>query len=230
MSRYIVPLLFGLIGAAILVSLGTWQVRRLEWKQDILAQIEARIHGDPRPLPAPDAADPERDKYQPVALSGEIAEGEIHVLVSVKQVGAGYRIIAPYVTTDGRRLLLDRGFVLADSKAAQRQVGPTEVLGNLHWPDDRSSSTPENDMTANIWFARDIADMAQSLNTEPMLVIARSVSPMPEGVTPLPVATAGIPNDHLQYAITWFSLAVIWLLMTGAFVWRMRQTKEGARP
>ncbi len=69
--------------------------------------------------------------------------------------------------------------------------------------------------------------MAETLKTEPLLVIARNISPPDPGVTPLPVDTSGIPNDHLQYAITWYSLAVVWLIGTIALVWRLRQTKEG---
>jgi len=105
--------------------------------------------------------------------------------------------------------------------------GTVRVVGNLHWPDDRLSSTPENDVPGNMWFARDIAQMAQVLETEPLMIIAREVSPPEQGVTPLPVDTGHIPNDHLSYAITWFSLAAIWAAMTGVFIWRMRQSGKG---
>ena len=101
------------------------------------------------------------------------------------------------------------------------------MQGNLHWPDDRTSSTPENDVEDNTWFARDIEQMADALDTEPVMVIARNMSPPDARVTPLPVDTSGIPNDHLQYAITWYSLAVVWLIGTIALVWRLRQTKKG---
>jgi len=221
-------LLFGLIGAAILVWLGTWQMQRLDWKLGILSEIEERISGDPAPLPSVEDAVPERDRYQPVSLTGTVGEEEVLVLVSQKRVGAGYRVISPYTLNDGRRILLDRGFTRVDQRDADRSLsGPVEVEGNLHWPDDRTSSTPENDVAGNTWFARDVAQMADVLNTEPLLVIARNMSPSDAGVTPLPVDTSGIPNDHLQYAITWYSLAVIWVIMTGAFIWRQRKGKEG---
>ena len=225
MSRIAMPLLTGLIGTAILVGLGTWQMQRLEWKQGILTQIESRIGGDPAPLPA--TGDPERDRYQPVMLNGTIDTDELYVLVSQKQVGAGYRVISPFVTDDGRRILLDRGFIPVADRDLARQGGEKEITGNLHWPDDRTSATPENDIAGNIWFARDIDAMSEVLDTEPLLVIARNMSPADPGVTPLPVDTSGIPNDHLQYAITWYSLAVVWLIGTIALVMRLRQTKEG---
>lgn len=229
MKSLTLPLIFGLIVTAILVWLGTWQLQRLEWKRGILEQIEARIDGPFQQIPPLSAVIPDRDRYAPVALVGEIGADELLVLVSVKRVGAGYRVISPYTLNDGRTVLLDRGFFPVDQRNADRsrEGEEVEVQGNLHWPDDRTSSTPENDVAGNTWFARDIDQMAEALNTEPLLVIARNMSPADTGVTPLPVDTRGFPNDHLQYAITWFSLAIVWLVGTLAFVWRQRQTKEG---
>jgi surfeit locus 1 family protein len=225
LSRIFLPLVTGLIGTAILVGLGIWQMERLDWKRGILTEIDARIGGDPAPLPA--TGDPETDRYQPVRLVGTVEPDELYVLVSRKQVGAGYRVISPFVTEDGRRILVDRGFIPVDARDTDRDGGEKTIIGNLHWPDDRTSATPENDVSGNTWFARDVGQMADVLNTEPLLVIARNMSPADPGVTPLPVDTSGIPNDHLQYAITWFSLAVVWLIGTIALVWRLRQTKEG---
>ncbi|MBK0328296.1 SURF1 family protein [Rhodobacteraceae bacterium F11138] len=218
MGRILFLLIFGVAGCAVLIGLGTWQVQRLAWKQGVLAQIESRIAADPLPLPA--APDPDADKYLPVTVTGTILPDELHVLVSRKHVGAGYRIIAPFLTEDGRRILLDRGFVRIDAADATRDTGPQTVTGNLHWPQEVDSYTPAPDVTENIWFARDVPAMARALDTLPILVVAQSRTG--PSVTPMPVETAGIPNDHLQYAITWFSLALIWALMTAYFLWRTR--------
>ena len=217
MRRILFPLVFGLAGLGVLVSLGVWQMQRLAWKNDILAEIETRIAADPVNLPA--AMSEENDKYLPVTLTGELETGEIHVLVSVKQVGAGYRIIQAF-SAENRTILVDRGFVPTSAKQAERLTGPMEITGNLHWPDEIDSYTPEPDIDENIWFARDVPSLAAALGTEPVLLIARSQTD--PGVTPLPVDTAGIPNDHLQYAITWFGLALVWAAMTGYFLWRNR--------
>ncbi|WP_417719781.1 SURF1 family protein [Salipiger sp.] len=224
MTRILAPLLFGLIGAGILVGLGTWQVQRLAWKEGVLAEIEAHIHGDPQPLPV--MISPSEQRYQPVALSGEILPGALRVLVSRKQVGAGYLIVSPFRTADGRVVLLDRGFLRDGNKDHLPATGAAEVVGNLHWPDDRNTSTPENDTAGNIWFARDIGAMSEALQTEPLLVVARKITPPDAEITPLPVDTGGIPNDHLQYAITWFSLAVVWLGMTAYYIRRQLTTKD----
>lgn len=219
--RLIAPALIGLIGAAILAYLGTWQIQRLGWKQDILRQIETTIAGDPQPLPV--MVDPTAQKYQPVALRGTVEGDGLYVLASTKFDGAGWRVVSAFQTEDGRRILLDRGFLPDDLKSAPLYAGPAELTGNLHWPDERLSSTPANDEAKNVWFARDIGPMAERLQTEPLLVVARAMTPADSGMKQMPVDTTGIPNDHLNYAITWFSLGVIWLLMTG--VWMRRIVK-----
>ncbi|KUF08774.1 SURF1 family protein [Pseudoponticoccus marisrubri] len=224
MQRILAPLAIGLAGAAILVWLGTWQVQRLAWKRGILNEIETTIAGPARPLP--DQPDAEAQRYRPVALQGRFDDQTLRVLVSVKRQGAGWRLISPFTTEDGRRILLDRGFLPVAEDIAAPPQGAVEIAGNLHWPDDRNSSTPENAPATNTWYARDIDQMSQRLQTEPLLVIARSVTPPEPDVRPLPVDTSGIPNDHLQYAITWFSLAAVWLLMTGVWIRRRLTGKE----
>ncbi|NOD92989.1 SURF1 family protein [Ruegeria sp. HKCCD4884] len=221
MHRILFLLIFGLAGLGVLLSLGIWQVQRLSWKQELLAEIEDRISADPVDLPAQVSED--ADKYLPVIVSGEMVPGEIHVLVSVKQVGAGYRIIQSFNTGD-RTILVDRGFVPTTAKDTERLTGPMEIAGNLHWPDEIDSYTPEADIDANIWFARDVQNLAAALGAEPVLLIAGSQTD--PNVAPLPVDTAGIPNDHLQYAITWFGLALVWAAMTGYFLWRSRANSE----
>ncbi|MCA0044071.1 SURF1 family protein [Celeribacter litoreus] len=217
LKRMIFPIVIGLVGCAILIILGTWQLQRLSWKEGVLAEIEAEIGADPVALPA---VIDESMKYMPVRAEGVIAPEELHVLVSRKQVGAGYRIIAPLETSDGRRILLDRGFVPDEAKDEARPTGQVAVVGNLHWPDDMNSSTPAPDLGRNIWFGRDLPAMAEALEAEPVLIVARESTG--EGIDPMPVGVEGIPNDHLEYAITWFSLCIVWFGMTLFLLWRIR--------
>ena len=224
MRRILIPLIFGLAGAAVLISLGTWQVQRLAWKEGVLADIEARIAAEPVALPV--APDPEADKYLPVTVAGTLAPAPLRVLVSQKRVGAGYRLVT-LLETEDRKILVDLGFIKVDVPVSELPATPVTITGNLHWPDDRNSSTPENDVTGNVWFARDIDQMADWFKAEPLLVVMRETSKTDLSVTPLPVDTSGIPNDHLNYAITWFSLAAVWLVMTGYFLWRtVRKPKD----
>ncbi|WP_420558856.1 SURF1 family protein [Roseovarius sp.] len=225
MRKTVLPLIFGLAGAAVLIWLGVWQVQRLDWKEGILAQIETRIAAAPVGLP--ERFDPEADRYLPVTVTGQFGDGALRVLVSRKQVGAGYLVISPFETEGGRRILVDRGFIRQGDALSDAPGGTLSVTGNLHWPDDRNSSTPENDVDGNTWFARDLGQMAEVLSTEPVLLVTRTLSHPEAAVTPLPVDTAHIPNDHLQYAITWFSLAAIWLGMTAFYIFRGRGAAKG---
>jgi len=221
MRRTLFLLIVGLGGAAILIWLGVWQFQRLAWKEAIIADINTRIAAAPVDLPA--SVNRDLDAYLPV--SGAFEQGEVHVLVSQKDVGAGYRIITPFVLEDGRRIMVDRGFAVASAKDAARSDGPATITGNLQWPHETDSFTPEADLKGNIWFARDVPAMAQTLGTQPVLLVTRSSTPPAAGISPLPVDTARIPNDHLQYAITWFSLAAIWLGMSLFFLRRRRAPK-----
>ncbi|WP_371171558.1 SURF1 family protein [Aliiroseovarius sp. 2305UL8-7] len=218
--RQIVAIALSLAVLALFIGLGIWQVQRLQWKEGVLAEISARIEAQPVALPA--TPGPIDDKYLPVEVTGEMRDLTLRVLVSTKQSGAGYRLISP-LATDGGDVMIDRGFIRVDQKQPPVQTGPVTVVGNLHWPDDRSGATPDNDVDNNTWFARDIPQMAEILGTRPVLVIARQIDPPQAGVAPLPVTTEGIPNRHLEYAGTWFLLALTWSVMTLTLLWRKKR-------
>ena len=217
MRKLIIPIVLGVTGVAVLLALGIWQSKRLVWKQGVLSEIEARIADDPIAL-----ADATLS-YQSVQVSGSFTGDEVHVLASTRHVGAMYRIIGAFVTDDGQTILIDRGYVRLENKDAGRLNGPQTITGNLHTPDEVDGFTPEPDITANIWYARDVPAIAAHLNTDQVFIIARSTSQSDPDLTPLPVDTSSIPNDHLGYAITWFSLAFIWLVMTSVYIWRNRR-------
>lgn len=218
MLRYLFPLFLGLGGAAVLGALGLWQVQRLDWKETLLADLENRLRGVPVALPA--APDPEADRYLPVIATGTTGAEELHVLVSTKDRGAGFRIITAF-DLGGRQVLLDRGFVPDAARNLPRPPVTLTVTGNLHWPDDRDSYTPQNDPDTNYWFARDLGPMAAHLGTEPLLIVARDIAGPDQGIMALPLDTAGIANNHLGYAVQWFGLAIVWLGMTAFLIRRI---------
>ena len=224
MRPIIFPLIFGLAGIIALVSLGIWQVQRLAWKEGVLAQIDSRIAAAPVAIPT--NPDPERDKYLPVEVRGDFLDRHLRVLVSRKGTGAGYRIISTMETGAGL-IMVDRGYVRASVEGPVPAGASVEVTGNLHWPDEVDGYTPEPDLEAGIWFARDVARMAEHLGTRPILVVAAETSETDPFASPLRLDSQGIPNDHLSYAITWFSLAAIWVIMTATFLWRQRRPAKG---
>ena len=211
------PALFGFVGIAVLLTLGFWQVQRLQWKENLLADIDARISARPENLPQ--FPEPSIDNFRAVSLSGRIAGDPLHVLTSRQGHGPGYRVVSAF-ETGGRRVLLDRGFVVESRKGMASENADLVVEGNLHWPDEWDRIfTPEPD--EDLWFARDVKRMAAALDTEPVMIVARNSGGDKSFVIPWPVDSHGIPNNHLQYAATWFSLAAAWLAMTAYWVWRI---------
>jgi surfeit locus 1 family protein len=215
---------FGVLGTAILLSLGIWQLQRLAWKQEVLRAIESKILAPA--VKIPQTVLPDAHSLLPVRAEGRYKGDTVRVLVSQKIYGAGYRLITAFELVDGRTIMLDRGFTSVRSEIPSTPEGRGQVIGNLQWPQEIDSFTPENDLAANIWFARDVARLAEHLKAEPVLLVLRDSSFETEAATPLPKMTANIPNDHMNYAITWFSLALIWLGMSGYFLYRSRDPQS----
>jgi surfeit locus 1 family protein len=219
--RMIFPLLFGIAGTAVLIWLGLWQLQRLEWKEGVIAEIEGRIGAAPVAVPAAPEAD--RDRYLPVTAGGDLTGEALHVLVSTRDQGAGHRIISAFVLEDGRRVMVDEGYVRRGGELHPGPAAGVTVTGNLHWPDEVDRWTPEPDLSEGLFFARDVPAMAAALGTEPVLIVARTVEGAAPRAQAMPVTSEGIPNDHLGYAIQWFGLAAVWAGMTGWLLWRIRQ-------
>ena len=217
MNRRFSLLIFGFVGTAILLSLGFWQLQRMTWKAGILAEIDARLATPPVDLPV--VADPVDDKYLQVEVTGNIVEGELHVL-TFGDGGPGFRVIAPMVLEDGHRILVDRGYLPESEKNAVRTGGAITAVGSLVWPQETDKYVPDPNREKNIWFARDVVLMAETLGTDQiMLAISRSTNN--DGITPQEVAV-NISNKHLEYVMTWFSLAAIWVGMTGYALRRIK--------
>lgn len=221
MRRYAFPVLMGIVGVAILMSLGFWQLRRMEEKRVYLDEIEARISNAPIPLPA--APEEGRDKFQAVFAEGTFTGEYLEVLAGQKGASPGMMVVEAFDLGNGRRIMVQRGFVEEEARTVPRPPHPAKVEGNLHWPDDTNSFTPPPDEKTGLWFARDVSAMAAKLKTEPTLIVARE--PTGDGIAPMPVDTSGIPNDHWGYAIQWFLLAATWAGMTLFLLWRIRTRK-----
>ena len=215
---------FSIAGTAVLGWLGNWQLDRLAWKQTVLEQIDQRIAAPAVPVPLTPV--PSDDTYLPVFAEGRFGQEYIRVLVSQKRIGAGYRVISAF-KTEGRRILVDRGFIDLSKSSDMQADQAVVVQGNLHWPDEVDGFTPAPDLEKNIWFARDVRALSEALQTKPILIVASQISPPDQNIKPLEIDSSAIPNDHLQYAVTWFSLAAIWIMMSGAFLWRSRKKKKG---
>ena len=223
LRKILFPLILGVAGCGVLISLGLWQVDRLAWKEDILAEIDNRLLAEPVPL-TPDVTE-SKNEYTRVTINGTPTGDELHVLVSGTAAGTGYRVISKVETPLGP-ILVDQGLLPLDAKDAPALIAPMDITGTLLWPDDQNSSTPDPDLDANIWFARNVATMAARLDTLPLMVIATTATPADPRLTPLPVNTAAIKNDHFEYAVTWFLLALVWAIMTLFLILRTTRPKD----
>ncbi len=185
----------------------------------------------------PASPDPERDAFLRVLVAGEIDGRELHVLTSLIPYGPGFRVIVALADTTtgaaGRVVLADLGYLPEVMKdAGARPAGPVEVVGALYWPDETDGFTPAPDREANIWFARDLEPMAEALGTEPLLIVAeRHGGSLVGGEWPKPLRLGvSLANNHLQYAITWFTLALVWAVMSAMLVRRERERRVRGKP
>lgn len=220
---------------AVLVSLGLWQVERLHWKEGLIAQIETRSKGPPISLKeatvmAGEGRDP---SYWRVRVSGRFDHAKERYLFAVSEGRAGWHVIAPLKTTDGETVLIDRGFVPDRLKhPSTRAEGEVEdlvtVTGIVRVPGTPGLFTPDNEPNANRWFWRDLKAMARSMFAgEPVKLVPffleAEKSDVPGGWPEGGQTRLDLPNNHLQYAITWFLLAACLLVIYGIYVRRTRR-------
>lgn len=212
-------LLLGLAGVVFLCGLGSWQIQRMYEKRAQLDEMTAGISSPAVAVPA--ILNPEKDRYRPVVAEGRFTGETLYVLSGKAMIGAGVQVISVLQMADGRRLLVDRGFLPDDDKHKALSVSAVKIVGNLMWPRDSNEYTPPPDTKTGMWFGRDAEAMAAVLQTEPVFIVARE--PTGDGIEAMPVDTSTIPNDHWGYAITWFLLAAVWAVMTAGLVWRIRR-------
>lgn len=211
---------FSAASLALLIGLGVWQLQRLEWKQGLIAQIEARAHAEPVTLKeaVTRAKAGEDVSYLRVRVAGRLDNGKERYLYAVFDGTPGWHVITPLETPEGAVVLVDRGFVpnafKEPSSRAQGEIdGPITVTGLARTPDTQGLFIPDNEPAENRWFWRDLGAMSASMfpagapNVAPFILEAER-SDIPGG-WPLGGQTRlDLPNNHLQYALTWFLLAL----------------------
>lgn len=227
LRRLVILAAFAVVALAILCGLGVWQIQRLAWKEDLIARVNARVTLAPVPAPPPvewpgldlDAAD-----YRPVTLSGHFLHAdEAHVYAALTEPrgpvgGQGYMVLTPLETPDGWFVIVNRGFVPQEradpATRPQGQIGgETTVTGLLRPPQGRNAFTPADDPAGNMWFTRDPAPVAAHFGlpadrVAPYLIDAAYDPALPGGLPQGGETTVTFSNNHLQYAITWFGLAL----------------------
>ena len=204
-------------GLLVLLSLGIWQTKRLAWKEALLENISDNLRAEPSLLTT--GLKKSEHNYKMVKVKGVLESKSIFILTPIKGSGAGFRVISPFKLKGGSKILVDRGVIKEKEKPRLETSGqPRLVVGYLSWPNETDYFTPEPNFTRNIWFSRDLEKMAKFLETQPVLVVATEnrLDPSIEMQDP----TNDIPNNHLQYAITWFMMSILWFGMSVYFVYK----------
>jgi surfeit locus 1 family protein len=216
----LVPTLWLIPMFAILCGLGTWQIQRLHWKESLLAKIHAGLTASPVPLrsvlPALDPSHIDNADYRRVTVHGLFENGEEMFFFTTGAGGdAVYHVLTPFLMDDGHTLLVDRGYIplelqgTAALKAGDLN-GPRAIVGVIRAPAAPNWFAPPIDKAKRIVHTRDPATLAKAFgirNVFPMFLEA-DATPNPGGWPMGGVTVVDLPNNHLQYAITWFGLAL----------------------
>lgn len=225
---------------AVLVGLGTWQWQRLVWKEELLATISERVNAAPLPLDGIlallDSGQP--IEYRPVTVSGQLLnEGEQYVLATLNGA-SGWHVYTPLEVAgmDGAILFVNRGFVPYDKREPSTRVdGQMDRFVNIEGlareaPAAKPSFiVPDNDPAGGTYYWKDLAAMTAAAglggaNVLPLFV--DKTSRLPEGLLPIAgVTQVELPNNHLQYLITWYGLA---LALAGVVIAYVRKARSGA--
>jgi surfeit locus 1 family protein len=211
----------------ILLSLGTWQLYRLQWKEHLLAEIEARRHAPPATL----AEVEEKAKagtdvdYLPVTVSGSFEHAHEQYFFATNEGDVGYHVYTPLVLADGRIVFVNRGFVPEALKDPARRtqgqtVGTATMTGLARARLDAKPSwaVPDNEPAKQLYFWKDLEAMAANVAVPqgklvPFFVDA-DATPNPGGWPRGGVTQLDLPNNHLSYAFTWYGLAAVLLVVS----------------
>jgi len=240
----LVPVLATVAAFAVLLALGTWQLERRTWKTSLIATLSERLASPPEPLLAQagwSALVQGEAEFRRVTFTATLLndrEALVYTNGSAFRpdvAGPGYWVMTPARLADGGLVIVDRGFVPDARKdpatrTAGAVAGPVAITGALRWPDPRGWFTPGDDPARNLWFVRDPGAMAAAKGIGPVAPFyVEQEQPVPPGGLPQPARLAvGLPNNHLQYAITWYGLAAVLVGAFAAFAYSQRSaTGEG---
>lgn len=229
-SRWTRVLLLLLIAAITvgLVSLGNWQMRRLEWKLDLIERIESRVGA--APVAAPPRAeweriDRRRHEYLRVATSGRFLHDRETLVQALTERGGGYWVLTPLLTPAGEIVLINRGFVATEAldrwRQAERPGGEQQLTGLLRISEPGGIPLRRNDPAAGRWYSRDVGAIARARGLDRVApgwiapyFIDADATPNPGDLPVGGMTRLVFRNAHLVYALTWYGLALLLVAMT----------------
>lgn len=213
------------IALVILLSLGTWQLYRLQWKEHLLAEIETRQHAAPAPLAEVEKRAAADIDYLPMTVSGTFDHAREQYFFATDEGDVGYYVYTPLTTADGRTILVNRGFVPEALKDPAKRVegairDAVTVTGLARAKLDGKPSwvVPENEPAKKLYFWKDLDAMAANAGVPkdkliPFFIDA-DATPNPGGWPKGGVTQLDLPNNHLSYAFTWYGLAAVLVVVS----------------
>ena len=222
---------------SVLIILGSWQVKRLIWKEALIANVENKIKAAPVPLESIESQitgnvkkDRRELEYQPATVRGTFDHSKEMFYFATLDGDTGFHVYTPMVQSgSGKTVLINRGFVPSEQKLGSTRpnsqpAGEVEVTGLVRFPDQDKPNRflPDNDLKANIFFWRSMDEMTtmaglDNQNTAPIFVYENKVenNRLPIGG----VTIIDFPNNHLGYAVTWYGLALTLIGVYLALAW-----------
>lgn len=227
----------------VLIGLGTWQLERKSWKEALIASLTERLAAPPEALPPASAwkdLDPASDEFRHVSFSAEFDHAKEALVYAAASAfrpdvsGPGYWVFTPARLASGTLLLVNRGFVAEGRQGpATRPEGQISglvtIMGALRWPPMRRWFTPRDDPTHNLWFIPDLdaISAAKGLAGQAPFYVEQEI-PVPPGGLPRPgKLVVRLPDNHLQYAVTWYGLAIV---LAVVFVAWARSSRRSPQP
>jgi surfeit locus 1 family protein len=233
----ILPGVLALAAIAVLVSLGNWQMRRLAWKEELIANATERPSAPVQDLPSlsrwPDF-DIEEAEFRPFRLAGRfLHDKEAWVFTSLgepkgKFGGPGYWIVTPFALENGGTVLVNRGFAPQErhrplERGEALSSGKVSVSGLLRPDEERSIFTPDDRSADNVFFARQVDAIATAKGLEgpvaPFTIDVLAAETPPGGLPQAGETRVAFTNNHFQYALTWYGLALALAGVFASFAW-----------
>jgi surfeit locus 1 family protein len=222
------------------LGLGVWQMERREWKRDILDRIAANQAAAPISLDELLNGNPLRFEYGRVKLGGTfLYDKEFFLAARSLKNKVGHQVVVPLKTDDGRIVLFDRGWIPQERKDPARRAegqptGRVDLIGIVRRNQERRQFAPENVPDKNVWFHVDVPLMRKMAGAPPdpkldTFFLDADATPNPGGLPVGGQTRFDIPNDHLQYAITWFLIALAMAGVYLAYHWEAGRLEIGGR-
>lgn len=210
------------------LTLGIWQIQRMQWKTALIMRVDQRVHA--APAPAPSRADwarlsKDQDEYRHVRLQGRFLETPSTLVLASTDLGIGYWVLAPFQGDGGDIVMVNRGFIPTSAKQSIPPPSATEVTGLVRMSQPSGSFLRDNDPPNNRWYSRDVAAIAAARGLPGVAPYFIDQEAGATGASPVGGLTVvSFNNNHLVYALTWFAMA---LMAAGACVFVLRDRSTG---